>query len=117
MAQMLDATKVPVNRPNSPVRWQRAKERADTGGVQVFCVGGDPRVWAVTSASCPGAAYIVEIRPDAAPTCQCKAATKKNDPICVHRAAVLHRLGMLPIVHAMPVNVVPLGVVGAMAAD
>jgi len=102
-----------AGRPNSPVRWQLAQERADAGGVQAFCLGGDPRVWAVTSASCPGAAYIVEIRPDAAPTCQCKAATKGGDPICVHRAAVLHRLGMLPVAPVMPANVTPIAMFAA----
>lgn len=118
MAQTLDPN-VPAQlarKANSPARWLLAAERAATNGLQAFCIGGDPRLWAVTSGSCPGAAYVVEIRPGEAPSCMCPAATKGGDAVCQHRAYVLRKLGMLPVAPSQPANVTPLPVSYA-AAD
>lgn len=82
-------------RAATPADWAKALDRAKAQGVTCYTVAGDPRRWFVTSGSTPGTGYLVEVQPGRAPTCQCRAA-EHDLPYCLHRAAVLDRLGLLP---------------------
>jgi len=55
-------------------------------------------VWVATSGTDPDIAYVVT-----ATGCECRAAAE-GDPVCLHRAALRHRLGMLTLdVRPVPV--------------
>lgn len=84
-----------TRRAATPADWAKALDRAKTAGVIAYTVAGDPRRWFVTSGSAPGTGYLVEVQPGQAPQCQCRAA-EHEIPYCLHRAAVLDRLGLLP---------------------
>lgn len=81
-------------RAATPADWAKALDRAKSQGVTCYTVAGDPRRWFVTSGSTPGAGYLVAVEPGQAPQCQCKGA--EHHDYCLHRAAVLDRLGLLP---------------------
>ncbi len=69
-------------------------ERARAHGLVAYNVAGDPRNWFVTSASLPGAGYLVGVERAAPASCMCKGSQFHD--VCVHRALVLERLGLLP---------------------
>ena len=84
-----------TRRAATPADWAKALDRAKTAGVIAYTVAGEPRRWFATSGSTPGAGYLVTVEPGQAPQCQCRAA-EHDLPYCLHRAAVLDRLGLLP---------------------
>ncbi len=79
----------------TPKRWAAALARARSNGLRLFVLGGDARFWAVTSATRPGVAYTVSVVPGQPVNCICEAG-QHGDEVCMHRAAVLDRLGLLP---------------------
>ncbi len=81
-------------RQNTSERWAAALDRARANGLHAFNIGGDARFWFVTSASTSGSGYTVSVIAGLAPTCLCKAG--EHDPVCMHRALILDRLGLLP---------------------
>ncbi len=117
MATQLDPTTPAklAGRPNSPLRWQLAYQRAIDEGLQAFTVNGSPLLWAVTAGSVSGMVYSVEIIPGEHPTCGCPAAVKAGDKVCKHRALALSRLGMLPVAPSIPANVTPIASGAALA--
>ena len=84
----------PTRRTASPETWAAALERARAHGLVAYNVAGDPRNWFVTSASLPGAGYLVGVERAAPASCMCRGS-QFND-VCLHRALVLDRLGLLP---------------------
>jgi len=72
--------------------WRRMAERARKEGVRAFRLNGDPRHWAVTSASQSGVAYEVTILDDEL-LCSCPGSAYYR--YCKHRALVLVELGLL----------------------
>ncbi|MCX2728499.1 SWIM zinc finger family protein [Thermomicrobium sp. 4228-Ro] len=72
--------------------WRRMAERARREGVRAFRLNGDPRHWAVTSASQSGVAYEVTILDDEL-LCSCPGSAYYR--YCKHRALVLSELGLL----------------------
>lgn len=72
--------------------WLRMAERARQAGLRAYRLSGDPRHWAVTSATDPGVAYEVTVLDDAL-VCSCPAAA--YFPYCKHRALVLAELGLI----------------------
>lgn len=72
--------------------WRRMAERARKKGVRAFRLNGDPRHWAVTSASQSGVAYEVTILDDEL-LCSCPGSAYYR--YCKHRALVLAELGLL----------------------
>lgn len=84
------------HRRATPERWARALERAARNGLQCHNHEDDPTMWFVSSATTPGAAYVVTAAPGRAPTCACAAAMVHSFAYCQHRALVLDRLGRLP---------------------
>ncbi len=81
-----------TRRPNAdtPARWQTALSRAIAGGVAVYQEDSTGML-VVTSATKPGVVYVTDGR-----TCTCPAGVA-GDPVCVHRAAYLHRVGVLAL--------------------
>jgi hypothetical protein len=77
-------------RESTPDRWQAALRRAIAEGVQVRQLAGSG-LWVATSSHDPGVAY--EVTPW---SCECTAG-QFDDPVCKHRAALLHRLGHLAL--------------------
>ncbi len=77
-------------RESTPDRWQAALRRAIAEGVQVRQLAGSG-LWVATSSHDPGVAY--EVTPW---SCECTAG-QFNDPVCKHRAAMLHRLRHLAL--------------------
>lgn len=77
--------------------WQRMVERARRAGLRAYRLNGDPRHWAVTSASDPEVAYEVTILDDVL-LCSCTAAAFR--PSCKQRALVLATLGLLDEPHS-----------------
>lgn len=77
--------------------WQRMVERARRAGLRAYRLNGDPRHWAVTSASDPEVAYEVTILDDVL-LCSCAAAAFR--PYCKQRALVLATLGLLDEPHS-----------------
>lgn len=71
-------------------RWVKALQRAFDNGVQVFQVASTG-AWIATSTSKPGIAHQTD-----GIECSCEAWLN-GDPICTHRAAVLHALGKLDL--------------------
>ena len=90
-----------TRRPNvsTPAHWQSALQRAIDQGVtvrQIQC-----GAWVATSGTDNEVAYLVT-----ATGCECRAAAE-SDPVCKHRAALRHRLGMLTLdVRPVPAPVV-----------
>lgn len=72
--------------------WQRMAERARREGVRAYRLNGDPRHWAVTSASQSGVAYEVTFL-DGDLLCSCPGSAYYR--YCKHRALVLAELGLL----------------------
>ena len=79
-----------TTRESTPDRWQAALRRAIAEGVQVRQLAGSG-LWVATSSHDPGVAY--EVTPW---SCECTAG-QYDDPVCKHRAALLHRLGHLAL--------------------
>ena len=79
-----------TRRPNqdTPARWQTALARAVAGGVAVYQEDSTGML-VVTSATKPGVVYVTDGQ-----TCTCPAGVA-GDPVCLHRAAYLHRTGVL----------------------
>ncbi len=82
-------TRRPVRRA-TPERWQAALKRALDAGVQIRQLAGSG-AWVATSATDPTAAYVVSGQ-----ACECRAAAE-GDPVCLHRAAFWHALGVLDL--------------------
>lgn len=76
------------SRADTPQRWQKALERAQSGGLQLRQLMGSG-AWIVTSERDDEAAYMVTEF-----DCECFAA-EYGDPVCKHRAMLRHRLGHL----------------------
>lgn len=80
-----------VSRPNTPIRWRSALDRARREGVTVRQLSASG-AWVATSSTDPHVAYEVSVY-----RCTCKAAEFGDDPVCKHRAALRVHLG-LPLV-------------------
>ena len=76
------------NTDDTPERWQTALQRALAAGVAVY-QEDSTRMLVVTSATKPGVVYVTDGQ-----TCICPAGVA-GDPVCLHRAAYLHRAGVL----------------------
>ena len=72
--------------------WHRMAEKARGEHLRAYRLNGDPRFWAVSSASEHGTAYEVTVLGDQL-LCSCRAS--EFLPYCKHRAAVLAELGAL----------------------
>lgn len=72
--------------------WHRMAAKARQEHLQAYRLNGDPRFWAVSSASEQGTAYEVTVLADQL-LCSCRAS--EFLPYCKHRAAVLAELGAL----------------------
>jgi hypothetical protein len=81
-----------TNRAATPARWQAALTRAMEAGVQVRQLTSG--AWIATSATDPTAAYELGVTGDVAHDCTCKAGAF-GDPVCCHRAAYYHLVGLL----------------------
>ncbi len=88
------APEAPTRRTATPETWAAALERARANELVAYNVAGDPRNWFVSSAGTPGAGYLVGVERSAPPSCMCKGSQFHD--VCVHRALVLDRLGLLP---------------------
>jgi hypothetical protein len=86
-----------IRRPRvaTPDRWQKALQRALDGQVQVRQLAGSG-AWIATSATDPATAYEIEITGEIAHGCSCLAGLN-SDPVCCHRAAFYHQIGMLDL--------------------
>ncbi len=78
------------NTADTPERWQTALARAVAGGVAVYQEDSTGML-VVTSATKPGVVYVTDGQ-----TCTCPAGVA-GDPVCLHRAAYLHRAGVLAL--------------------
>ena len=78
----------PINRPNSPERWQAALVRARREGISVRQLTASG-AWIATSATDSHIAYEVSVH-----RCTCPAAEFGDDPVCKHRAALRAHLGL-----------------------
>jgi len=78
------------NTADTPARWQTALARAVAGGVAVYQEDSTGMLL-VTSATKSGVVYATDGR-----TCTCPAGVA-GDPVCLHRAAYLHRAGVLAL--------------------
>lgn len=67
-------------------------DKAQHEGLHAYRLNGDPRFWAVSSASDPSSAYEVTVLADQM-LCSCRAS--EFLPYCKHRATVLKELGAL----------------------
>ena len=76
------------SRPNTTDRWRSALARARQEGVSVRQLAASG-AWIATSTTDPHTAYEVSIH-----RCTCKAAEFGYDPVCKHRAALRHQLGI-----------------------
>ena len=101
MATMVQAigTK-PATRPRprrvaTPERWQLALARALAENIQVRQLAGSGQ-WIATSGTDAGAAYALAITNGVAHGCECPAG-ENNDPVCKHRAAFYHAIGVLDL--------------------
>lgn len=90
----------PISRPNTPVRWRSALERARRESVTVRQLSASG-AWVATSANDPHLAYEVSVY-----RCTCKAAEFGDDPVCKHRAALRVHLG-LPLILGDQVDLMP----------
>jgi len=79
--------------PATPARWQAALGRAIAEGVQVRQLAGSG-LWLATSGTDAGTAYALAVTGDVAHGCECPAAAH-GDPVCKHRAAFYHTVGVL----------------------
>ncbi|RIK46005.1 MAG: hypothetical protein DCC58_04635 [Chloroflexi bacterium] len=77
--------------------WRRMAGKAEKEGLRAYRLNGDPRFWAVSSATNPGVAYEVTVL-DGELLCSCRAS--EFLPYCKHRALVLDALGALDPVEA-----------------
>lgn len=84
------------NRQATPQRWQAALRRAIDGDVRVVQLSSTGQ-WIATSASDPTSAYELEVVNGSAVGCSCPAAQFGNDPVCLHRAAYWHLVGILDL--------------------
>lgn len=80
-------------RPNTPVRWLRAAERALGEGIQIRQVAGTGQ-WVASSGSDAAVAYEVQVIGNVAHDCDCLAGLN-GDPVCKHRAAFYVLIGAL----------------------
>jgi len=76
----------------APSTWLRMADKAEREQLRAYRLNGDPRFWAVSSASDPSSAYEVTMLGDQM-LCSCRAS--EFLPYCKHRAAVLRELGAL----------------------
>jgi hypothetical protein len=72
--------------------WLRLAGKAEKEGLRAYRLNGDPRYWAVSSASSPDVAYEVTVL-DGDLLCTCRAS--EFLPYCKHRALVLDELDAL----------------------
>lgn len=72
--------------------WHRMAEKARLEHLRAYRLNGDPRYWAVSSATDRGSAYEVTVLADQM-LCSCRAS--EFLPYCKHRAVVLWELGAL----------------------
>ncbi len=86
-------TATTMQRPRlaTPERWQAALSRALSNGVEVRQLAGSGQ-WIATSSSRPSVAYGTN-----GIECECEAAMLGGDPVCQHRAASWHALGVLDL--------------------
>jgi hypothetical protein len=82
-------------RTSSPVRWQKAAQRAIAEGIQVRQLAGSGQ-WIATSGSDATVAYEVEVTGNIAHGCSCLAGLN-GDPCCKHRAAFYLLIGALSL--------------------
>lgn len=75
-------------RHDTPERWAAALARAVSEGVTVRQLAGSG-AWIATSGTDADVAYVVSIT-----ACECRAACE-GDPVCKHRGALRHKLGIL----------------------
>ena len=87
------ATTMIRQRPATPARWQAALGRAIAEGVQVRQLAGSG-LWLATSSTDAGTAFALAVTGDVAHGCECPAAAH-GDPVCKHRAAFYHTVGVL----------------------
>lgn len=84
-----------ISRRNSmpaPETWIRMADKAERERLRAYRLNGDPRFWAVSSASDPANAYEVTVLAHQL-LCSCRAS--EFLPYCKHRATVLRELGAL----------------------
>lgn len=72
--------------------WVRMAGKARQEGLRAYRLNGDPRYWAVSSATSPDVAYEVTVL-DGDLLCTCRAS--EFFPYCKHRALVLVELNAL----------------------
>ena len=78
----------PLTRANTAERWRAALARARREGIAVRQLTASG-AWIATSTTDPHIAYEVSIH-----RCTCPAAELGDDPVCKHRAALRHHLGI-----------------------
>ncbi len=89
------ATTMVRPRPATPAQWQAALARALAEGVQVRQLAGSG-AWLATSGSDAVTAYGLAVTNGVAHGCDCPAGAH-GDPVCKHRAAFYHALGLLDL--------------------
>jgi len=80
-------------RAATPDRWQKALARAIAGRVRVAQLGTTGQ-WIATSGSAALGAYELDVVGNVARGCACPAG-EHGDPVCLHRAAYYHAVGLL----------------------
>lgn len=83
-------TVVRTRRQATPARWQAALARAIETDIQIRQIAGTGE-WIATSGT-----RAVAYRTDGV-SCECEAALLGGDPVCRHRAAYWHALGLLDL--------------------
>ena len=82
-----------MQRTGTPARWRAAIKRAIKEGIEVRQLAGSG-AWVAASGSDAGAAYEVAVSGGVAHGCTCPAGAH-GDPVCKHRAAFYHTVGVL----------------------
>ncbi|MFT4040961.1 MAG: hypothetical protein QM692_22450 [Thermomicrobiales bacterium] len=82
-------------RTESPIRWQKAAERAVAEGIRIYQLQGSG-AWIATSGSDASTAYELDITNNVAHGCSCLAGLS-GDPCCKHRAGFYVLIGAIDL--------------------